>query len=190
MTAAGRNGATGWTCRSIAEPGELKAPDGETVVRREVARVVLFDDRDRVLLFFYRDLREPMDPGYWYLPGGGMEPGESPQDAVRRELREEVGIEAAELGRVIHQVRGVTFRHDGRVFEQDEWHVVGWWPDGRLGATQGDDAEAESVAAHRWWSIEELDASSDRIYPDDLVHVVRSLGAGPSETVSEPVVGD
>jgi 8-oxo-dGTP pyrophosphatase MutT (NUDIX family) len=164
----------------------VTAPDGEAVVRRRVARAVLIDDRGRVLLFPYRDRRAPMDPGYCHLPGGGMEPGESPQDAVRRELREEVGIEAAQLGRVIHEVRGVTFRHEGRVFEQDEWHVVGWWQRGRLGATRGDDPEADSVAAHRWWSVEELDGSSDRVYPADLVHVVRSLAADQPRPASDP----
>ena len=155
--------------------GDATATDGEPVVRRQVARVILLDERDRILLFFYRDPRDEGYPGYWYLPGGGIEPRESPQDAVRRELREEAGIEAAELGAVIHQRRGVTFRHEGRTFEQDEWHVVGWWPAGRLGPVDGDDAEAGSVAAHRWWSIEELDASPDRVYPEDLVAIIRRL---------------
>ncbi len=156
--------------------------DDEEVVRRRVARVMLLDDRGRVLLFFYRNQRESGDPGYWYLPGGGMDPGETPQDAIRRELLEEAGVESADIGPVIRQQRGITFLHEGRTFEQDEWHLVGWLPDGRLGATRDGDPEADSVASHRWWTVEELAGSVDRIYPADLADVIRGRAVHESRS--------
>ncbi|MET9608583.1 NUDIX hydrolase [Streptomyces sp. NPDC006512] len=36
-------------------------------------------------------------PEYWTLPGGGMEPGEDPEEAVRREVAEETGLRALEV---------------------------------------------------------------------------------------------
>lgn len=51
------------------------------------AFVVILDAAGRVLL------AEREDGAGWNLPGGGVDPGESPWDAARREVREEVGVE-------------------------------------------------------------------------------------------------
>lgn len=51
------------------------------------AFAVIFDDSRRVLLCHRRDR------DLWNLPGGRVEPGESPWEAVVREVREEVGLD-------------------------------------------------------------------------------------------------
>ena len=50
---------------------------------------ILTDEEDRVLLCHRRDY------DLWNLPGGGVDPGESPWDALVREIEEETGLEAA-----------------------------------------------------------------------------------------------
>lgn len=54
---------------------------------RVAAYAVVTDDDDRVLLARWVEGRRVA----WTMPGGGLEPGEDPEDAVRRELREETG---------------------------------------------------------------------------------------------------
>ena len=48
---------------------------------------LIFDEDQRVLLAYRRDI------DWWNLHGGGMERGETVEDAVRREVREETGLE-------------------------------------------------------------------------------------------------
>jgi 8-oxo-dGTP diphosphatase len=60
----------------------------------EVAAAVIYRDDGQYLL----GQRGPgtFYPGYWEFPGGKVEPGETPHDAIVRELHEELGIEVIE----------------------------------------------------------------------------------------------
>lgn len=64
---------------SIAEPGQTGA------------KLALFLG-NRLLVIQRDDIPTIPYPGLWDLPGGGREAGESPQDCVLRETREEVGL--------------------------------------------------------------------------------------------------
>jgi len=57
----------------------------------EIAAVLLVD-RNGALLMQHRDEHAPVSPNQWGLPGGRIEPGESPEEAAHREVLEETGL--------------------------------------------------------------------------------------------------
>ena len=59
----------------------------------------MVDDRARVLLLRGRDPADPSAGRWWFTPGGGVDPGETVEQAARREIAEETGLVAADLGR-------------------------------------------------------------------------------------------
>ncbi len=62
----------------------------------KVAQKVLMVDGDSVLI-----VRDARDDVMWELPGGRLHYGESLEEGIRRELREELGVEIV-LGRVVY----------------------------------------------------------------------------------------
>jgi nucleoside triphosphatase len=73
---------------------------------------VIFDPRGRILVC-KKPIGRGVFPGQWGLPGGGVEPGERLEEALRREVREEVGLELEDI-RPLHFKEGVEAKHLGR----------------------------------------------------------------------------
>lgn len=153
--------------------------------RRRSARVVLLDPAGRVLLFHLDASSDPAGRGYWYLPGGGILPFEAVEAAARRELREETGIRDVALGPVIGDRADVTFTFRGRSIVQDEWYVAGRVPTPHIGTGRHGDGERRAVAAHRWWTLEDLASTGETVFPPELDDLVRRAAAWAAASAVE-----
>jgi TDG/mug DNA glycosylase family protein len=139
---------------------------------RVAVRALVIDDDDRVLLVQYR--RPVSDETWWGTPGGGVDPGETDEQALARELREEIGLHEFELGPVLFEHVG-AFPWARQLFRQMNKTYLVRVRDHEPRATI--DLSAEGVVDVRWWSRSELEATDAQFAPPDLLERVRNLTA-------------
>ncbi|MQA79571.1 MAG: NUDIX domain-containing protein [Streptosporangiales bacterium] len=141
--------------------------------KRVAADAVIRDEQGRVLL---------VDPGYkpdWDLPGGMAEANEPPIDTVRRELREELGLELT-VGPLLHLVW---------VPPRDPWddQLVFLFDGGTL--TDAQTSELRLVDGElRAWDFVTVDDAKSRLRPyvyERLLAALDSLAAGRASSYRE-----
>jgi 8-oxo-dGTP diphosphatase len=60
---------------------------------KQIAQILLFDRDNRLIIYLRDDKPEIPFPNHWDLIGGHVEAGETPEQALVRETREEIGFE-------------------------------------------------------------------------------------------------
>jgi 8-oxo-dGTP pyrophosphatase MutT (NUDIX family) len=149
----------------------------EPVLRRAV-RVIVLAPGDSTLLLECRNPRSGRS--WWITPGGGVDPGESHEDAARRELREELGWNFdGPLGPCVWTREHVFEWRDDYWRQEERFHVVRaraeFVPSPTIDAAQ---IAREGLGASRWWHPADLVAARDESFaparfPDLLAALLR-----------------
>ncbi|WAC58799.1 NUDIX hydrolase [Brevundimonas sp. SL130] len=143
---------------------------------RPTSRWLILDGQGRVLLFHFVFSDGPLTgTAFWATPGGGCEPGETYEDAARRELVEETGLIIDDPGPQVGRVR-VSFRlPDGRMADVDQRFFLLRTEAFDLSSTGWTEEERNILVAHRWWSLADIRASTETIWPAELADLLSSL---------------
>lgn len=96
---------------------QLRSKLGHALLMMPGVAAVIRDARGRILL------QERSSEEGWSLPAGAIEPGESPDDAIRREVREETGL-LIEPHEIVGVFGGTEFRHVYPNGDEVEYVVV------------------------------------------------------------------
>jgi 8-oxo-dGTP diphosphatase len=144
---------------------------------RHSVRAIILTEHDVVLLCRHA-IPDPPGGVVWAAPGGGIESGETPQAALRRELQEEVGLDlASNPPHVWHQkvvIAGHLPGYDGVINDYFLVRTPAFVPAGTM---SDDELAAENISERRWWPVADIVGyrGPDLFGPRDLATLLTEL---------------
>ncbi|MEX1153079.1 NUDIX hydrolase [Parvibaculum sp.] len=152
---------------------------------RPTARILLFDAANRLLLIRMHDPAVGDADGavlrdaYWVTIGGAIEPGETLEDAARRELVEETGLADARLGPAVWYTEHILTVGGEKRLLQETFFIA--HTEVTVLATAGwTGLEREVIRELRWWALPALQESGDIFFPSSLKrHLPALIETGP-----------
>jgi 8-oxo-dGTP pyrophosphatase MutT (NUDIX family) len=146
---------------------------------RRAARLLVIDPHSgAVLLFQYEDRGR----SWWATPGGALDGDETFEDAATREAAEELAVAARNF--VPLWRRTVEFSFRGAFVRQEEQYFLLRIPAGDVALGQQVRAAHlhEGIIATQWWSLEDIETTSEQVFPEDLPQRLRELRSAVTST--------
>jgi 8-oxo-dGTP pyrophosphatase MutT (NUDIX family) len=147
-------------------------------LERPSSRLLILDAGNRVLLFkFAHKAGALAGKTFWATPGGGLDPGETFEQAACRELLEEVGLRIEDPGPQIARRDAVIPLPTGGTAHADErfflLRIDGLSPS----RERWTDLEKEVMVEHRWWTQDDLNLTDEQVWPENIVDILVEAGA-------------
>lgn len=144
--------------------------------RRLSARFLILNEAGHVLLFRFVHRKGPLaGQDFWATPGGGVEEGETLEQAALRELMEETGLRRNDLGMEIARREVVLQLPDGEHAISDERYFVVRVAADALSWESWTHFEREVMVEHRWWSRQDLLETKATVWPENLVEMLDAV---------------
>lgn len=139
---------------------------------RRSGRVVLLNELNQIFLFkmqdqTFADRQHPNGKAVWFTVGGGIEEGETFEDAAKRELWEETGLENVAWGQLVW-IREVDLLVKNEPTRFIEYYYTARTKELEIHPAKFTYEEEQGYLTHHWWSLDELRESKELIYPTNL----------------------
>ena len=154
------------------------------MLTRKSSRAIVLNKQNQVFLFRYTFDFFMEQEAIWITPGGALEEGEDFEDALKRELFEELGIKLSEPATFVFYRTPLYELKSGETIQSVERFYLVSCDDETFSYDGWSENETKRMTVGKWWSVEEIRQSSEKFFSEDVVGILERLFGG--EIPKEP----
>lgn len=142
---------------------------------KKSSRAIVINKKSEIFLFKYKFDYLAGESVIWITPGGSLEKGETFDDALRREVFEELGVELKQEYRQIYYRNPIyTLKNGEKILSEEKFFLV-YLDEEEFLYCNWTESEKSRMLAGKWWSIEEIRRSEDEFFTLDLISILNDM---------------
>ena len=154
---------------------------------RKSSRAIVLNKDNQIFLFQYHFDYLAESKSIWITPGGSLEERESFEDALKRELFEELGVLWDKDCMEIYYRNPQYTLNTGEVVQSIEKFFLVRMEEEQFSYANWTESEKQRMLCGRWWSVEEIRQSEDEFFTGDIIRVLTELSDGIISLVSREI---
>ena len=159
----------------------------EDMLIRKSARAIVLNRQHQLFLFRYTFDFFAEKQSVWITPGGGLEEEESFEDALKREVYEELGIKLMEPAPFVFFRTPIYELKNGETVQSEERFYLVYCENESFSYEGWSESETRRMTAGKWWSVEEIKKSEEKFFSEDIIEILERLSEGDVPTKTEEI---
>jgi len=140
---------------------------------RKSSRLLVINENHQILLFQFTHTNDALaGQSHWATVGGGLEEGETFEQAACRELYEELGVVRSEVGTHVATRNFEMMLPSAEVVISDERLFIVFIKNEEVNTANWSEHEKLVISKSRWWTFDELSQTQEIVYPNNIPNIL------------------